>query len=327
MRELLELLSGLDDGLIFTSDFARAGVHPRDIEAALVRGMLVRVRRGAYVSSDIWNSAWPVQRHQWLVRATVALSPRPLVVSHLSALAMHELPTIGDWPDTVHTLESGASGGKNARFITGHRGGADADTVVVDGVTVTTLERTLIDVAATESMMRAVAPLDAALHRGLSRDGTAAPGALTKERLLEELEKVAPKRGQRRAEAAIAFADGLAESPGESLSRVRIFELGFEVPELQIAFDNIRGRTAIVDFYWRRIRKAGEFDGMSKYLRGAIVRDGEDPGLIVVEEKLREDALRRRAVDSVARWIWDEAISAATFRRFLLENDVPLARR
>lgn len=48
--------------------------------------------------------------------------------------------------------------------------------------------------------------------------------------LYEELASVSPRMGFSKAKRAIDFGDGLAANPGESLSRVRIFELGFEVP-------------------------------------------------------------------------------------------------
>jgi len=45
------------------------------------------------------------------------------------------------------------------------------------------------------------------------------------------------------AEGAIAFADARSGSPGESFSRVRMHELGFETPELQARFDGVAAHT------------------------------------------------------------------------------------
>ncbi|HEY9424913.1 MAG TPA: hypothetical protein VIP54_08950 [Microterricola sp.] len=145
-----------------------------------------------------------------------------------------------------------------------------------------------------------------------------------REALLGALEGTTSGRGFSPAKAAraIDFANGLADGRGESLSRVRFLQLGFQIPEVQVRFDCVNGRIAFVDFWWRGIRKAGEFDGKYKYLRGAIVKPGQDPGEIVFAEKRREDALRPQ-MNSMARWIWDEVLPPRTFLRFLTEHGVP----
>ncbi|MBG6056810.1 hypothetical protein RCH16_001483 [Cryobacterium sp. MP_M5] len=104
---------------------------------------------------------------------------------------------------------------------------------------------------------------------------------------------------------------------------MRIFQLGFEVPELQVPFLNVDGSDYWVDYYWRRIRKIGEFDGKHKYTRGRVLA-GRNPGEVVWQEKRREDALRRHS-DSFDRWDWDTAFSPTLFHRFLSERGVPRA--
>lgn len=312
MLETLELLSALGDGLITTERLREAGISSRALERLVGTRVLTRVRHGAFVMTTVWQALWPDERYRLFVRATVLASPRDLVASHLSAAVMHRLPLVGAWPQTVHVLDPGAGGGASARLITSHRSVPESDTVLIDGVWVTALARTLTDVAITETLERSVPALDAGLHAVRGREETAAVGrgvrrrgeymsALLKfaegqflEQVLIELDRVAPIKGRRRAEHAIAFANGLADGPGESLSRVRFLELGFETPELQVRFDGPDGRDAFVDCYWRGVRKGGEFDGKYKYTRGAILKPGQDPGEIVFAEKRREDALRTR---------------------------------
>jgi hypothetical protein len=225
-------------------------------------------------------------------------------------------------------LDTGATGGSNARAVVRHRGGPPAEAVDIEGVPATSLARTLVDVAASSSFLIAVAMIDHALRveqkraQQARKSGCALRG-LSKDDLYEELAAVNPRRGGKQAERAIAFANPLAANPGESLSRVRIVELGFEVPELQVSFPNVEGHDYWVDFYWRGIRKIGEFDGLVKYTRGAVLGD-RDPAEVVVAEKLREDALRRQ-VSSFSRWIWDTAISPRKFYDFLVAEGVPRA--
>ena len=69
-----------------------------------------------------------------------------------------------------------------------------------------------------------------------------------------------------------AFADGRAESVGETRSRVAIQRAGLPPPVLQYAVIGTR-----TDFCWTDRRTVGEFDGKVKYSRRHL-RAGETPG-------------------------------------------------
>ena len=58
-----------------------------------------------------------------------------------------------------------------------------------------------------------------------------------------------------------------------------------------------------VDFGWPELCTVGEFDGLVKY--GRTLRPGQDVAEVLVEEKLREDALRNEDL-GVVRWIWKD---------------------
>lgn len=132
------------------------------------------------------------------------------------------------------------------------------------------------------------------------------------------------KRRLARWERCLELADARSESAGESLSRVRILELGFEPPMLQVSF--ALGRTlARVDFYWPSVGVVGEFDGRLKYTRAAGL--GASPAEQVVwEEKLREDALRARGL-KVVRWVWDDLQRPGVLAGRLRNAGVPLAKK
>jgi predicted transcriptional regulator of viral defense system len=315
------------DGLLLTADLGEVGVSRDAIRSAAARGEVVRVRRGVYLPRDRWDGLNDDGRYRLLVRASVAASRRPCVVSHLSAAAMHGLPLIGSWPTSLQVWDGGAAGGSSSRMVDSHRGGPEPEVVVIDGIHVTSLRRTLVDVATTSSFLVGVTMIDHALREEARRGSRerrrsdAHPLRTTAEDLLEELDRVAPRYGRATAERAIRFASPLAGSAGESLSRVRMYELGFLVPELQVRFDDVLGSTAVVDFFWRGVRAIGEFDGRVKYSRGQPWGD-RDPAAVVYDEKLREDALRRR-VDAFMRWPWSIAISPRVFGRFLSDHDVP----
>ncbi|TFC75872.1 hypothetical protein E3T23_14530 [Cryobacterium cheniae] len=327
MTELLDIVSARLDGLITYAALRELGLSSHGVDSLIRRGELVRTRRGVYVPGELWRAADPDQRYRLFVLSTALAAGRPLVLSHGSAAVMHGLPLIGAWPRMVHVIDPDASGGSTARFTTSHRGTPAPEPVHVDGIAVTSLARTLVDVAASTRFLVGVTMIDHALRveqkrvEGEARRGIRGRRALTREDLFAELAAVNPRAGARLAERAIAFGNGLSANAGESLSRVRMFQLGFEVPELQVCFPDVDGQDYWVDFYWRRIRKIGEFDGKHKHTRGAVLGD-RDPGEVVWQEKRREDALRHHS-DSFDRWDWDTAISPQRFHRFLAEHGVP----
>ncbi|TFD52249.1 hypothetical protein E3T55_06485 [Cryobacterium frigoriphilum] len=328
MRDILDTVSARYDGLVTFSALRAAGLPLRAVRDLASRGELVRVRRGIYCLGALWREGGVDGRYRLLVRATAAAAEHPLVLSHHSAASMHGLPIIGGWPPAVHTIATDATGGSTARLTTSHRGVPEPDTVVIGGLTVTSLARTLVDVAASSTLLVGVTMIDHVLREenqrvalARKRGMTPAP-ALAQDALFAELAAVRPRVGAGQAEKSITFSSGLSANPGETLSRVRIFELGFEVPELQVRFQ-VDGQSFWVDFFWRGIRKIGEFDGNLKYSRGAVLGD-RDPGDVVTREKWREDLLRPH-VTSFSRWGWDVAYSPQRFLTFLTENGMPRA--
>ena len=325
MLETLEMQDVLGRGLITAEALRLAGLNEHAIAVLVQGGELRRLRRGWYALGSKWKAVGPDGRYRLFVRATAAAAERQLVLSHHSAAVLHGLPLIGKWPATVHALLPDARGGSSHRLLTSHRAVADPNATFISGVAVTSLARTLIDMATECSFLTGVTMIDHALyreHNGAAGDRTTGAPPITKAALLTELESVSPRTGRHAAERAIEFADGLSANAGESLSRVRFEELGFEIPELQVRFD-VAGRTFYVDFFWRDVRKIGEFDGHIKYTRAAVMNEKDVVG-VVVAEKDRESLLRP-GVGSFDRWGWNLALNSTDFYRFLLEKGVPRA--
>ena len=328
MLEILNTANSRNEGLILAESLREAGLTTYAVRALLAKGDLVRIRRGIYALGATWRSADRADRYRLFVRATVLTAEQPLLLSHLSAAVLHNLPIIGPWPKVVHAINNDTSGGNSARFTTSHRSVVEPQSVVVNGCDATTLARTLIDVAATSSFLVGVAMMDHALRveaeraENERRQGIHGAPALSKDDLYTELAVVHPRTGRANVRRVIDFANPLADNPGESLSRVRIAELGFEVPELQVCFV-VNGRRYWVDFFWRGVGKMGEFDGKLKYTRGAVLGD-RDPADVVVEEKNRENLLRPHG-NSFNRWDWDTAFSPRLFYEFMIQHDFPRA--
>lgn len=296
-------------GLVTHRDLPLLEASSASVSRAVTRGELIRIKRGAYMLAHEWSALTPEQRHRTRVTAT-AISHPGSVFSHWSAAVIHGLPVIGPWPDVVYVAQERASGGRSEVGVKRHcRGLPAADRLVVDGIRVTSIPRTLVDLATAQPFRFAVAPLDFALGQRMT----------SIEHLQAQL--LEPFRGRRKAMRAMAFADGRSGSPGESMSRAVMHELGFPAPLLQVEHRWAGGRD-ITDFEWPAHSVIGEFDGLGKYLREEL-RPGQTVADAVIAEKVREDRLRRSTRATVARWGWGDALGAVGLRESLLAAGLP----
>ncbi|SHF75759.1 type IV toxin-antitoxin system AbiEi family antitoxin domain-containing protein [Geodermatophilus nigrescens] len=274
-----------------------------DDELARARrsGTLSRVRRGAYVDGPVPPDA--VVRHRQLVQATVAGLRRAAVVSHESAAVLHGMTTWGLRLGRVHVTRRPPASSDASRTLRCHVASlSDEETVLVDGLAVTDVTRTALDLARSVPLEVAVVVLDTALARRL----------VQREDLDAGLARLAGTRGSRRAARAVALADGRSESVGESRSRVLLHRLGLAPSGLQHPVHTADGvLVGRADFVWETEKLLGEFDGRVKY--GRLLRPGQDPGDAVFEEKRREDAMRAEGWGMV-RWTWDEIDGAMATR-------------
>jgi hypothetical protein len=187
---------------------------------------------------------------------------------------------------------------------------------------VTSLARTVLDIAATGTFMEAIVVADRALliDRFSSR-----PPMASREELHQARARALPFRAHARTRAVIDAAESRAESPLESVSRVTMRAIGVPKPEIQRSYSDARGKIADVDFAWEEFGLLGEADGDVKYLQSRF-RGGRTADQVVLDEKIREDRLRalpRR----VARWRWATAIDPAALRRLLVGAGLPTGYR
>jgi predicted transcriptional regulator of viral defense system len=289
--------------VILTRDLVERGFTTDEVARLERNGDLQRLRRGAYAlpepprtaaDSAQPNDAPGAALHRQLVDGTLPqLHPRA-VLSHGSAAVLLGLPIFPAAVQRVHVTRDRSGGGVRRSSV--HVHGAkltDADVTVVDGLMVTSLARTVVDLARTLTFDQAVATGDRALALGLD------PAALT-----DAVDQAARWPGATQARRVAQFVDGRSESVGESFSRVRCYELGLPAPELQFdVFDDLERFVGRTDFAWPELRTLGEFDGKLKYRR--YRRPDESIEDAVIREKLREDALRDLGWQ-VVRWIWAE---------------------
>ena len=156
----------------------------------------------------------------------------------------------------------------------------------------TTVARTVVDIARSASRRSAVVTGDAALRRGLLRP-----------KLLAVVDECSAWCDVGKARKAIDFMDARAESPLESLSRVIFDERQVPVPEPQVEIV-VAGAAYRVDFLWREAGVIGEADGRAKY----SLESSLSPEQAVWAEKLREDALRDAGF-TIVRWTYGQLLN------------------
>ena len=202
----------------------------------------------------------------------------------------------------VHVTRNRNSGGNRRVVVQVHAAPlTDGDITAIDGVPVTSLARTVLDLCRTLPIEQAVAAGDRALAFGLVR-------ALLEERLAQ----MTRWPGTRQARRAVALFDPRSESAGESVSRVRLHEDGLPMPDpQQDIFDEDGQFVARVDFCWKKQRTIGEFDGKIKY--GRVLKPGQPIEDVLFEEKRREDALRDLGWQ-IVRWLWRDLYRRGVIR-------------
>ncbi len=298
---------------VLTRHRNRYGYDERTLQRGLRQGRFVRLRCGAFVPTALWRRlSWSDRRRLEIEAAAEMLGER-FVASHRSAAVLLGIPVLRRPDDPVHIRATLAAGTRTEHGYRKHAvRDVDQHRTVIDGMGCTALERTVLDLAATEPFEEGVIAADWALANGTTKDG-----------LRRTLDEWAPARGRGRIERVIAFGVANSGSAGESWSRAQMEEGGLLIPHLQTEFTDAHGLIGFVDFFWPEIGLVGEFDGLKKY-KEAELRGGRDAGQVVSDEKIREDRLRAtRTHPRVARWDWS-TLTSRTLVRQLRSTGVPI---
>lgn len=302
------------------------GVHDRVIAAALRNETWRRLARGVYVEASRFGSWTPDEQH--LARALAvnisATSVRP-VFSHMTAAILLGLPGYGMHRERVHVTLMGARHTHSSRDIVRHQAAIVPSVVVeIGGLLCTSLSRTLRDVARLASAEQSVVTLDAGVRRAVAlapRRDAAEAESQWQAVLREELAAMPGERGVAWARRRLAFADSRSESVAESLSRLQLRRLGYEV-ELQVGVPAPSGSMYRVDFALVGKRTLGEVDGNAKYTDDRL-RGRRTPEEVVLAEKRREDWIRGATGCGLVRWGFSESRSARLLGARLRAFSVP----
>lgn len=312
-------------------------------------GRLVKLRRGVFLNAQVWLDSYPSDRFRWVAAATAAQLRNPRFCRE-TALMLHGVPLLAQ-PSAVQVRANSRSAARRAqqpsmtgkfpaaqflsaarKNLSGFRGEWDRNVFTGFGthfvsptgipadeppdecmllgglIAVEPLTLVLVDTVPRMPFDRGVVALDAVLR------GDEGQARVSKEQLAEAAAQLSWKKSRRFVwESALDFADPRSESVGESVSRVRIGQLGFAAPALQYELA-VDGKTYRLDFCWEDAGIVGEFDGWMKYR--------ENGAEVLRQEKIREDGIRSTG-RTMVRWYWEDLQNPERLRRKLLRAGVP----
>lgn len=289
------------------------GFSERSVRAAAGAGRLHRVRTGVFMDAATWAELSPESRHRAEVVAAADASYGRFVAFGSSAAVLWNLPLYRFAPSRVHAVGERGTRGPSTGAVARHEAHlGPGDVTEVAGIPCTSLTRTTFDLVRSLGAEAALACADASLGRVAVRRRVQDPerAGLWAEDLARRISDSAGARGIRTARRVVALADGRAELPGESVSRLQLIRLGFERPRVQAPVPGPDGGTYWLDFALDDVGVFGEFDGKDKYL-GEALRRGRTLEEVLLDEKRREDWVRGRTGRRVVRWGSEHIATAA----------------
>jgi hypothetical protein len=275
-------------GLFSATEGHAAGWTDAAIGYAVSAGRWRRVRPGLYVRADADDGLEPVSARprRLLLRESLAAhrSCARSVISHAGAAVLHGLPLLKTDQACV-TVDAGTALRRLASVHL-HRAGLPDDQVLAEAERRwTSVPRTVLDLAREHGLEAGVVAADAALRDRL----------LSAAELRATQEYCGRWPGRRAARLTVLHADASAESPLESISRLRLLGSSLPTPTTQQEILDAEGRLiARVDFYFDELGVFGEADGNLKYAL--------DPQALV-KERRRQQALEDLGLVGV-RWEW-----------------------
>lgn len=294
--------AGLERGITQLRDLRATGASYR--EAHQVVAGLQRVAPGAYANT----AGLTAEAIHVLQLAATLMRVDGVVASHASAAVLWGLPVRDCDLRTVHlSPESGRRG--KPKSGAGHhihaREVGPSEMTVITGLATTDPLSTVLDCARLMDADWGVAIADASLHRGL----------LDVEQLTDAARRQRRTHGAARARALPRYVSPAAESPGESLLRMRLVRMGL-TPTEQVSMPWVEGSPRVDLLVGTLVI---EFDGRSKY-----ELDGS-PARAHWEEKRRHDRLVEAGYEVLhIVWadLWDEPALRTRISRALQRSRV-----
>lgn len=264
------------------SEAIRAGVPVQRLRRADVRRMAPAIYQDMGRPLLDWASVGlPEPPHGMPGEVLHALLRRrsDAVLSHATAAHLHGLPTPspagGVVPPVDVTVPAGACRLRLPGVAARRRPLEVGDVTTIRGLRVTTLERTVLDLASLPqpwAIADVIAAADHAVHEPWSPWGRRAP-ATTPERLHEALRVAGPFHGARTARTVLARMRVGADSARETLLRLALEDAGLPEPALQARPRPAESECPEVDLYLPGPDLALQYDGRTHLTPAQQARD------------------------------------------------------
>lgn len=256
---------------------------------------LVMPYSGMYAEKSRWESMEMREQAKCIIKSLARKHPSWIFCSH-SAAVLHGLEVSRSKLKHIHVVGTREPCGivrfHNIRHI---------EPVAVEGVRVTTLERTVYDCVRANGFRYGLATVYSAL-----RASSLSPDDLRSR--LEEACRSVNNGGF--VLDVFDYGDARSENGGESYARAVMIEHGVMIPDLQVElYDEVAKRTYRIDYGWRLKNSyvAGELDGIDKYEKLARER-GLSAIDVMREERLRESRCRNEGM-LFARFTFAQAVA------------------
>lgn len=299
MRSELAAVAARQGGVFTRAQAMDAGYRAPELRTLTgLGGDWVVVRRGVYADRHLWENldryaGQPLAR-SWAAHLTIGVEH---LMSHDSAAHAWGLPVVLAGRPLVHITRPGVWGSRTEHGVKHHLSMEAPEAATAAGLPVTGLARTAMDLGREHGAACGTAAADRAMRWGVLEDDFA-----------DVLAGMRCWPGVTQARRAARLADPGADSPGETLTRLMLLELGIGTPVTQYPVP-VPGGVAWCDL--RIGRHIVEFDGRRKY---RSVTDGGDAAKpaddVVWQEKVRERDIAAHGL-GVSRVFWGDCLGSA----------------
>lgn len=225
---------------------------PNELLAIYRVRVSTRLRAFAHVAHNLWVDADDAPSDARVrLRMLMTAVPAGSAVSHETAVWCYGLPTTPNWDRARFHITVPPGKWLTRKDFVVHQATLPFDDLAVfEGVQLTTPARTLLDLAARGDRERMVVAGDAMLREGLAMPDD----------LVARLAQARGARGVRLARAVVPLLCGEAQSPPESIIRLRFHDAGLPapVPQCPIQLDRF---LAHADLGFREAKVAVEYEG------------------------------------------------------------------
>ncbi len=293
---MYDALNAITDkhGIFLRREAIALGYTDKDLARAVRMRVLHRMRHGSYVRSERWDPLTDNQKHAVRAMAVLRTARADVVLSHTTALVLHDAPT-WDLPlDDVHLTRLDRKSGRRETGLAQHRGLLlPGDVMEVDGTKVTSPGRSALDLTTMVDIEHCLPVFDHFLHAGRT----------TKSELRRGAAAMRLWSGTLHTDLVVALANPRCESVGESRTSYMFWQHGVLAPKTGYElFDDLGNVLFRVDFAWPELGVYLEFDGKEKYLKHR--KAGESVVDAVLREKKREEWICRRTGWRCIRIVW-----------------------